>query len=105
MWFYLGVVLTLPFAGFALAAYIFPKIGVDPLYISFAGLLLIPAQALGVLVWFPLQNRLVKLAESNGGLVCIYCGYDLAGRAKPDVCPECGKVITDADARSAWKVV
>lgn len=104
MWLYLGVTLVLPFAGFALAWFLFPRLGIDPAFTGFAGILLIPAQALGILMWFPAQNRLVKLARSNGGLVCIYCGYDLSSRLTSDVCPECGKAISDEEAQSAWKV-
>ncbi len=101
---FLALSLITPALAFGLAWVLFPTFGISHAYIGFAALVLIPAQALGVVMWIPTQNRLVKLAQSNGGLVCIHCGYDLSSRLTSEVCPECGKTISDEEARAAWGV-
>lgn len=102
VWVFIALSTVAPMAAFALAWALFPRFGIGYQYIGFVAFVLIPAQLLGMLIWVPHQRRLTRLARENGGLVCIHCGYDLAGRMSSQLCPECGRGITDEQARAAW---
>lgn len=36
------------------------------------------------------------MTTATTGLTCFFCGYDLRGRAREDVCPECGRRVSES---------
>lgn len=41
-------------------------------------------------------------AVNSTSQLCVACGYDLAGRAVGETCPECGETIVENPFRGAW---
>ena len=41
--------------------------------------------------------------RAGSGLHCDHCGYDLAGRAFGETCPECGALIEPSRFRGGWR--
>lgn len=49
-----------------------------------------------------LRNRYRKRLEANDHLICVDCGYVLAGLPERHTCPECGLAYVADEVRTVW---